>query len=234
MSEKEKPGQHGATFVGSRNCSGGMIDEPAVKLYKGEIGIMEGNKMSYSSKVRSLIYGPMDKMRAFWAFKVMEGNSIFTAELAPYIKRYKLPTTDKLTAFIDLNTGDGTWWGHHIDVVWRELLEDAEKDDLHYEFIRIGENVEDVESERSSGADGYLWTQRTIECDLDNIERKVDHGTPDNECNPESAGEAPDHEPILGDAGDVNAADRVAAERSALQDDGNGHEECLLGSSVGR
>lgn len=134
--------------------------------------------MGYRSQVRSIIYGKPDKVLAFWTMHKLEGNEALKA-FADSITRYTVNAGDGGTAVIDLYGDNWKWYEDYIDVkAWHALLQDAEECELEYEFVRVGENRDDVVYECSAESQYWLNTQTEILVDIPTvIEEESDEQT---------------------------------------------------------
>lgn len=137
--------------------------------------------MGYRSQVRSLIYGPKEKIDEFlFTHTTIITNIALTDHgLKGALSRYtvsveKLNTTSQeveetIYHVIDLSGDAFKWYETYEDVqAWDELLKEAEDFGLKTEFIRIGEDSGDVDVRRSDSNCGLIETSTAIH---DNIER---------------------------------------------------------------
>ena len=120
--------------------------------------------MGYRSDVAICIYGPKDKMTALVA--------------AARIKGYMPETDDSGLHMFDYDDGDGhmihafyeevKWYDGHEDVdTWTAFLYQAAKfDKLSTEFVRIGEDDDDIVMEQQGDCQWYLGTNRSVHVDL--------------------------------------------------------------------
>lgn len=139
--------------------------------------------MGYTSDVRCLIYGPEEAITHLVASEqLLRGNKlfhVFELELTRYsveINSFKLSNIDETdpgkgqTAdaictpieILDLNT-EGTLWDQddeHVQL-WDKFLELAEEvPDTEYEFIRVGEDYDDIVTYCTPGSRHLLSTTK--------------------------------------------------------------------------
>lgn len=142
--------------------------------------------MGYRSDVRSLIYGDPGKIDALIAkhallgtkghgimddvriYEILRpiGEPLPQAEQVPGPVRYAEVTY----RCIDLEGNGWKWYSVYPDVAfWTELLAEAAEMELNTEFMRIGEEPDDIEVEINIVDDGesYLSVDRTINCDAE-------------------------------------------------------------------
>jgi hypothetical protein len=150
--------------------------------------------MGYRSQVRSLIYGDPNKLQALIVRHLLNGDGPlkhFKDDLTRY--RTTLRTYDhEATAaqpqdanggrtmlyrytqieVLDLSGDSWKWYPDYDDVkAWHALLQEAEEDGLAYEFLRIGEEAEDIEEQSHvpdeiDDGDRFLGVNREIVCDV--------------------------------------------------------------------
>lgn len=119
--------------------------------------------MGYRSDVAICIYGPKDKMTALVAAAriggVMPDNDFGGLYMFDY---------DDSKHMIHAYYEEVKWYDGYDDVdIWTEFLaKAAEFDDLSTEFVRIGENADDIEMERQGDCQWYLSTNRSVHIDL--------------------------------------------------------------------
>jgi hypothetical protein len=141
--------------------------------------------MGYRSQVHALIYGPEDKICALVAKHVLEGGNVFE-HFKDDIRRFKT----KRSVYTATEAHDGrayAWIEHEIEVIelrgdswkwyddypdvqaWEALmLEAATEFDCITEFVRIGEDSNDIQVEMNveDGGDAYLYVSSSITSDL--------------------------------------------------------------------
>ena len=142
--------------------------------------------MGYRSAVESIIYGDPERIDLFVVKHKIIGAEVCAFEefkeslsVQEYDQRIWGRTEngvdDKPTVVkqkvIHL-MGDGWKWYETYDDVkaWMALLEDAEEFGLQYEFVRVGEETDDIERMSSGDDEGHLYPETFINCSLD-IER---------------------------------------------------------------
>jgi hypothetical protein len=148
--------------------------------------------MGYRSQVHSLIYGPEDKICALVAKHTLLGGGIFTEHFKDDIRRFKVKRsiydheatvaneqhgdkpravwTEHAYEVIELKGDSWKWYESYPDVqAWEALLQEAANDfDCNYEFVRIGEEPNDIQLEYhvEDGGDVYLGVNSSIYCDI--------------------------------------------------------------------
>ena len=157
--------------------------------------------MGYRSQVRSLIYGEPDTICQLVAAHALQGgHNVFTA-FGDDITRYRTtrqrydhdatvaagPDPDNgrpqvvwqtvEVEVIDLYGDDWKWCEDYEDVkAWTAFMDQAEELGLSVEFVRIGEENDDVESRFTvqDEESAFLSVSRTIEVDMPDT-RPVDY-----------------------------------------------------------
>ena len=123
--------------------------------------------MGYRSQVRSLIYGSEDDMLAFIARLRLSDSTVFSS-FGDALTQYSI---DEMY-FLDLSSGDSSWkwYSSYPEVLaWRAVLELVEEmgGSLNAEFVRVGENSDDIETEYLGANPQYhLSTHTAITSDL--------------------------------------------------------------------
>lgn len=138
--------------------------------------------MGYRSSVESIIYGEPERIDLFIvkhkiigiegsAFEHFKDN-ITVQDYEENIWGESHDVIGKRKMKVIHLAGDGWKWYEDYDDVkaWDSLLEDAEEFGLMYEFVRVGENSDDIERQTSENEDGYLYPETYINCSL-SIER---------------------------------------------------------------
>ena len=70
--------------------------------------------------------------------------------------------------FLDFSMGSVKWYEDHSEIKkFMEFLNEIEELDFEYEFIRMGEEIDDVDRQTSEGADWFLEVRREIVSDWD-------------------------------------------------------------------
>ena len=143
--------------------------------------------MGYRSEVRSVIYGPDDKMAAFIAKHTLLDHPALKAfepkqvefirtlyqmvvdpnnpEQPPTWERYDVPYTA-----ISIYGDAWKWYDEYEDVqAWDALMADAMESGLSYEFIRIGEEADDIVDTNhiEDGGDCLLGVTRSSYSDIE-------------------------------------------------------------------
>lgn len=144
--------------------------------------------MGYRSDVRSIIYGDPDKVDvlvAKYALLSRTDDSIFDDVRVYDIRRQGEMITNPaemqpgpvereviVQRCIDLDGQDWKWYDDYPSVKeWNAMLAEANELELNTEFVRIGEDDNDMEIERSIPDEGdYLISiSRSIQSDIDEI-----------------------------------------------------------------
>lgn len=114
--------------------------------------------MGYRSDVKSLIYGDVERMKVFIVKTKLLGanNALDLFKDNIVIQTVKADPSTELTC-IELQGEDWKWYESYADVIaWEALLKEAEKDGLDYEFVRIGEESNDIEERCSTDARYFI------------------------------------------------------------------------------
>lgn len=114
--------------------------------------------MGYRSDVKSLIYGDVERMKVFIVKTKLlgENNALALFKDSIDIQTVKVDPNTELTC-IELHGEDWKWYESYEDVkAWEALLKEAEKDGLDYEFVRIGEESNDIEERCSTDARYFI------------------------------------------------------------------------------
>jgi len=131
--------------------------------------------MGYRSQVRCLIYGTKEALEAYMTEQALVFNSgvfaHFRDSLTRYTSKIKLRILDDNLNIKESHTeihvldlyGDSWKWYETYPGVqaWENFMTNSEEAGLAWEFIRIGEESDDIES-RSGGDAQYLITSNTI------------------------------------------------------------------------
>lgn len=122
--------------------------------------------MGYRSQVRALIYGEPDKLGAFiTAHSLLLGSPVFQ-HFAESLTRYESEawydinekSQKKTVHVLDLYGDDWKWYEDYSDVqAWEKFMQDAPNWHLDYEFVRIGEDRDDVIEERTNDSHNFLY-----------------------------------------------------------------------------
>lgn len=133
--------------------------------------------MGYRSSVRSLIYGDPDKIDALVAKHTLLGTEAADSVLRE-VRRYSILRDTAAPGVVvmgstyevlDLYGDSWKWYDSYPDVqFWHALLEEAAELGLNTEFVRIGENENDIQIERNIQDDGceLVNVYASIECDI--------------------------------------------------------------------
>lgn len=121
--------------------------------------------MGYRSDVRALVYGPTDKINALVARHAMSDNvNVFESWLKNHIEFEE----DEGITVIQLKVESVKWYSGYEDVAaWHEFMgpiDNQPPDDevMGYEFVRIGENVDDIEYSIGGNVEDRLYVRREI------------------------------------------------------------------------
>jgi hypothetical protein len=119
--------------------------------------------MGYRSDVAICIYGPKDKMTALVAAARIQGVMPVNAFGGLHMFDY-----DDNKHMIHAYYEDVKWYDGYKDVdTWHEFLgQAAEFDDLSTEFLRIGEDVADIEANRHGECQFFLGANRSVRVEL--------------------------------------------------------------------
>lgn len=157
--------------------------------------------MGYRSHVRSLIYGDPDTMCQLVAAHTLQGGKVFSEYFVNELRRYRLtrrlynaeatargpkdergwqPSVydDVEVEVLDYYGEDVKWYDDYSDVkAWHELIDAAEELGLSTEFIRIGEESNDIDVRHNvqDDAENYLNVSTSIVDDIPDDLRNVDY-----------------------------------------------------------
>lgn len=118
--------------------------------------------MGYRSQVTSIIYGEPDKVKAFKVKAKLTHSTVFES-FKDNIKDIIIKTspTDELGC-IELDGDSWKWYDGYPDVqAWHQMLEDAVEFGLSYEFVRIGEERDDIVVEEGGDDVNYFLGTHT-------------------------------------------------------------------------
>lgn len=132
--------------------------------------------MGYRSQVRSLIFGSPEKLDVFITTNTLitqhpalKKETGFKENLKRYsveIEIYNSETSSfdkKIIHVLDLYGDSWKWYEGYGDVqAWTNLTEQAQEFGLDHEFLRIGEETNDIEHTSTSDNDRLLSVSRTI------------------------------------------------------------------------
>jgi hypothetical protein len=130
-------------------------------------------KMGYRSQVASVVYGRRDKMIALLVAEKLQSVNIFNVGAGELVKDLAVHEYSRELTHegppepwlrIDLHGNDWKWYPEYEDVqAWGDFLELAEEMECNYEFMRIGENDDDVETDTGGELIEYhLELERSI------------------------------------------------------------------------
>lgn len=133
--------------------------------------------MGYRSDVAICIYGPKDKMIALVAAARIQGcmpvNAFsgytnvpgsFTLEGRAGLHMFDYDDNKRM---IHAYYEEVKWYDGYEDVdTWTEFLRKAAAAELSTEFIRIGENYEDIDAEQYGECQYYLGVHRSMQIDI--------------------------------------------------------------------
>lgn len=111
--------------------------------------------MGYRSEVRCVIYGEPDKLQALITKHILEGSKVFE-QFKDSLKRGEMHWAKGTIEVLELYGDSWKWYPDYPDVMAFTALRDEAPDfGLSYEFIRVGEEDDDLEIER--GGDDVLF-----------------------------------------------------------------------------
>lgn len=130
--------------------------------------------MGYRSQVRALIYGPKDHLDAYIVqVRLIENKNRVFKDFSESLTRYAAKvavfseTTGTLVEqevhVLDLYGDNWKWYENYEDVqAWEAFMREAENNELNYEFVRIGEEANDIVIECSTQAAGFISVNSVI------------------------------------------------------------------------
>lgn len=124
--------------------------------------------MGYRSNIRCLIY-PMDTSTGDKPTLVDNYHALKTVLNTAYKDVLDMWKTywefDDAHNVFDFAVDDVKWYDSYPDVVaFESMLKEVEELGYCYEFIRVGEDNDDVECKESPHSNGYLNTRTEITC----------------------------------------------------------------------
>lgn len=134
--------------------------------------------MGYRSNIKCLIYGSKEGVEAYiLQTALITGSTIFKPSshggFKDIIKMYDTKYDEHDLHVISLNGESWKWYAEYEDVkAWEKFMYDSEENGLDYEFIRVGEEDDDIDVKRS---DNHLYMLRvctSIEADV-SLEKEV-------------------------------------------------------------
>ena len=121
--------------------------------------------MGYRSDVAICIYGPKDKMTALVAAARIQG-CMPDSDL-PYSNGFHVFDLEDSKLMIHAYYEGVKWYDGYPEVdTWTEFLKKATGSELSTEFIRIGENYEDIDAEQYGECQYYLGVHRSMQIDI--------------------------------------------------------------------
>jgi hypothetical protein len=123
--------------------------------------------MGYRSVVTAIVYGDEEALTTYMTKeKLSSEDNVFTM-FKGQLKHMALPFARKTVYALQLELEHVKWYDEYEDVVrWTQFMQQAPDNDLNYEFIRIGEDYDDIEKDEGGDSiDGLLYTTVSIEKD---------------------------------------------------------------------
>lgn len=134
--------------------------------------------MGYRSQVRSLIYGDPDEICRLVAAQALQGKPDIFAIFGESLTRYRVMRNtpnheageikwrEVEVEVLDLSGDSWKWYSEYEDVkAWHAFMSSAEELGLDTEFVRIGEDDNDIER-AFSGDDPMLGVSSSIVDDI--------------------------------------------------------------------
>lgn len=130
--------------------------------------------MGYYSEVRCVIYGEPEHMLPYVTALKLTHTTIFK-EWAGHISEYMVEFSPNGLHVLDLNMSSVKWYPEFSNVRdWIGILHDIDEQhdydgppaDIQYEFMRVGEELDDVERRRSCTNECFLNVRVTVDEDL--------------------------------------------------------------------
>jgi hypothetical protein len=119
--------------------------------------------MGYRSDVKALIYplGGEHNLLEYDKLKLLMNTTfkdVYDYWQDPYF------TWDDTHRVLVFDANSVKWYDMYPEVMrFPKFLNEAHELGYEWEFIRLGEEDEDIESDRTGDAEGYLYVQRSIE-----------------------------------------------------------------------
>ena len=126
--------------------------------------------MGYRSQVRCLIYGTKDNLDAYITEASLITESTVFREFKESLTRYTTKVyysrlngpEEEIIQVLDLYCDDWEWYESYPDVqAWMKFMEESAEADLQYEFVRVGENDNDIERHYSEEHEGMIFVSVT-------------------------------------------------------------------------
>jgi hypothetical protein len=127
--------------------------------------------MGYRSEIRCLIYGTKENLEAYITETALISGSRIFNKFKDNLTRYTANPlgvgTPAPVHVLDFYADGWKWAPEYEDVdLWMAFMRAAEEAGLQYEFVRIGENPEDIEKEYSTYPLMMICIQRSIYEDM--------------------------------------------------------------------
>ena len=145
--------------------------------------------MGYRSSVKACVYGEAEKVELYivkhkmecadkTVFKIFnEYNGVEDADPSiKIIEKEMMDWQDEpaegqkrktiLYKIVDLELDDVKWYEGYEDVeAWEKFMNEAEDFGLMFEFVRVGESADDVQTEQSVDNAGFVYPLVEIRCE---------------------------------------------------------------------
>ena len=120
--------------------------------------------MGYRSAVKAIVYGDKETLRGYMAIEKLRDKNVFQE----FEGRLELKYMVDEYAVLDLTLDDVKWYEGYDDVAaWERFMRDCVDHGLNYEFVRLGEELNDIETEQNGENLAYcLYPETTIVCDM--------------------------------------------------------------------
>jgi hypothetical protein len=123
--------------------------------------------MGYRSGITAIVYGEEQALTTYMAKeKLATADNVFTM-FSGRLKRITIPFMKCNVDALLLELEHVKWYDDYSDVKrWTRFMLQAPDNNLNYEFIRVGEDHDDIEQGNGGNdIDGLLYTVCTIEKD---------------------------------------------------------------------
>ena len=124
--------------------------------------------MGYRSIVTAVVYGSDEALTAYMAKDKLEhGDDSVFVHFKGQLKRQTIAFAKGTIHALLIELNGVKWYDDYSDVkAWHRFMDASEAHDLSYEFIRIGEDYDDIQKEEGGDAiDGLIYTTFNIEKD---------------------------------------------------------------------
>ena len=124
--------------------------------------------MGYRSQVTAVIYGSDEALTAYMTKDKLEhGDDSVFVHFKGQLKRQTIAFAKNTVHALLLELNDVKWYEDYSDVkAWHRFMDASEAHDLSYEFIRIGEDYDDIQKEEGGDViEGLIYTTCSIEKD---------------------------------------------------------------------